>query len=84
MLVDALAYRVAQKRAEETRVGVVAELEQVGLVELKCGRELLGYLVDAVEPLEEHGAAFVYVVEVGRVAVALAEFVAVEEPVDFD
>jgi hypothetical protein len=84
VLVDALAYRVAQKRAEQTRVGVVAELEQVGLVELKCGRKLLGYLVDAVEPLEEHGAAFVYVVEVGRVAVALAEFVAVEEPVDFD
>ena len=84
VLVDALADRVAQERAEETRVGVVAELEQVGLVELKGGRELLGDLVDAVEPLEEDGAALVDVVEVGGVAVALAELVAVEEPVDFD
>ena len=58
--------------------------EQVGLFELKGGLELARDLVDAVEPLEEDGAALVDVVEVGRVAVALVELVAVEEPVDFD
>ena len=81
-LVGVLVDPVAQKRAEETRVGVVAE--QVGLFELKGGLELARDLVDAVEPLEEDGAALVDVVEVGRVAVALVELVAEEEPVDFD
>ncbi|RNA20019.1 hypothetical protein BpHYR1_010041 [Brachionus plicatilis] len=75
---------VAQKSAEQTRVGVVAELEQKCFVELESGRVLAHYLVDAVEPLEKDGTTFVGVVGGGRVAVALRELVAELEPVDFD
>ena len=84
VLVDALGGRVAQERAEQARVGVQAELEQHGLVELEGGGKLTRELIDAVEPLEKDRTAFVDVRVVGGVAVALRELVAVEEPVDLD
>ena len=63
---------------------MIAEFEQVGLVELKRGRKLPRYLVHAVEPLQEYGAAFVDVRVIGDMNVALSKFVAEHEPIYFD
>ena len=84
VIVGALHQRVAQKGAEQTRVGVCAELEQPRLTELEGAGELCVQLVDAVEPLQEDGRALALVgVGVG-VAVPLRELVAEEEPVVVD
>lgn len=84
VLIDALDSRVAQKRAEQARIRVVAELEQKDLVELESGGELARDLIDTVEPLQEDRTPLVEVVVVGSVAVALRELVAEHEPVDLD
>jgi len=76
VIAHAFDHRVAQEGAEQARVGVVAELEQEGLVELEGPRELTLYLVDTVEPLQEHGTPLVDVVVAVGVAVALCELVA--------
>jgi len=53
VVVGALQQRVAEKGAEQTRVGVCAELYQPRLIELEGAGKLLEELVDAVEPLQE-------------------------------
>lgn len=84
VLIDALDSRIAQKRAEQARIRVVAQLEQKDLVELESGGKLARDLIDTVEPLQEDRTPLVEVVVVGRVAVALRELVAEHEPVDLD
>ena len=84
MLVDSLRLRIAQKVAEQARVGVVTQLEQIVFVELERGRKLSRYLVDTIEPLEKHRAPLVHVIVIGDVAIALRELVAELKPVDLD
>lgn len=54
---------------------------QEGLVELKGARKLPLQLVDAVQPLQEDGAALVQVLRVFSVAATVAEFVAKVKPI---
>ncbi|KAF3850661.1 hypothetical protein F7725_012433 [Dissostichus mawsoni] len=54
---------------------------QEGLVELEGAGELPLQLVDAVEPLQEHGAALVHVLRVLSVAAAVRKLMAEVQPV---
>lgn len=63
---------------------MVAELEEICLVEFKGPRELSLDLVDTVEPLEKDGTALVDVRVIFGVSVALGELVAEHEPVVLD
>lgn len=50
-----LPFAVTQERAESTRVQVVQNSYQEAIVELECVGELLRYLPDTVDELEENG-----------------------------
>lgn len=70
-----LLLRVAQECAEQVGIGVVDELDEERVRELESTRELLDELVDAVQPLQEHGTALVLILATGSVATTVGKFV---------
>ena len=57
---------------------------QKRFIKLKGPWKLFLNLIDAVEPLQEHGTPFVDVVVIGGVSITLRKLVAKHEPVQFD
>lgn len=58
--------------------------DQVGLVELEAAGILQHQLVDAMQPLEEHGRALVGILATERVAAAITKLVTEVQPLALD
>lgn len=79
-ILQSLLHRVAQKRSEQTRVDVLGELYQVAHGEFEAARELAVDLMDAVDPLEKHGAALVGLLRADALSTSVPKLVSEAQP----